>query len=356
MSTIVSGRRSHARAGTALLFSFLFATAAAPAAACDVCAVYTATEQRQGRTGPYIGVAEQLSRFTTLQRDGEEVANVADERLVSSITQVLLGYNLTPRFGLQLNLPIISRTFRRLEGDHVVHDDETGIGDLSLLGTANAFTRVGDETVFRLTLLGGLKLPSGDASRLGEELEEGHHHGSGEARPPAGVVIKHSPSEPGEPAETPGGALESGIHGHDLALGSGSVDGVIGGQLFWSWRRLYVTLGAQYAIRSEGDFDYRYANDLTWTGGPGVMALLEHGYSLGLQAVVTGETKGKDELDGVPADDTGITAVYVGPEITFTWGSSLGADLVLDVPVVQNNTALQIVADYRIRAGLTWHF
>jgi hypothetical protein len=350
MSTIVSGRRSHARAG-AWLFLLLLAPAA-PAAACDVCAVYTATEQRQGRTGPYIGVAEQLTNFTTIQRDGEEVANVADERLLSSITQVLLGYNLTPRFGLQLNLPIISRTFRRVEDGRVVHGDETGIGDLSLLGTANAFTRVGDETVFRLTLLGGLKLPSGDASRLGEELDEGHHHPSGEAR----VISKHAPSEPGEPAETPGGGLESGIHGHDLALGSGSVDGLIGGQLFWSWRRLFVTLGAQYAIRTEGDFDYRYANDLTWSGGPGVMALLEHGYSLGVQGVVTGETKGKDTLDGVPADDTGITAIYVGPEITFTWGSSLGADLVLDVPVVQNNTALQIVADYRVRVGFTWHF
>src|SRR4029453_13326937 len=217
-----------------------------------------------GRTGPYIGVAEQLTRFTTLQRDGEEVANVAGERLFSSITQALRGHNRPPRFGPQRNLPIISRTFRRLEDGVIVHDDETGFGDLSLLGTANAFTRVGEETVFRLTLLGGLKLPSGDSSRLGEELDEGHHHASGEARAPAGVVIKHGPSEPGEPAETPGGAIESGIHGHDLALGSGSVDGLIGGEVFWSWRRLFVTLGAQYAIRTEGDFDYRYANDLTW--------------------------------------------------------------------------------------------
>jgi hypothetical protein len=353
MSTIVSGRRSHGCA-TAMLCIALSVTAT-PVAACDVCAVYTATEQRHGRTGPYIGVAEQLTRFTTLQRDGDEVTNVADERLLSSITQVVLGYNLTPRFGLQLNLPIISRTFRRLEDGRIAHDDETGVGDLSLLGTVNAFTRVGEQSVFRLTLLGGLKLPSGDSSRLREELDEGHPHASGDARAAAGIVTNHVPSEPGEPAETPGG-LESGIHGHDLALGSGSVDGLIGGQLFWSWRRLFVTLGAQYAIRTEGDFGYEYANDLTWSGGPGVMALLEHGYSLGLQAVVTGETKGKDTLDGVRADDTGITALYAGPEISFTWGSSLGADLGLDVPVVQNNTALQMVADYRVRAGLTWHF
>jgi len=338
-----------------MLFTALLATDV-PAAACDVCAVYTATEQRQARTGPYVGVAEQLTRFTTLQRDGDEVPNGADERLSSSITQVLLGYNLTPRFGLQLNVPIISRTFRRLEDGRIAHDDESGIGDLSLIGTVNAFTHVTEQSVFRLTLLGGLKLPSGDSGRLREERAEGHHHDHGGERAPAGIVTNHVPSEPGEPAETPGDELESGIHGHDLALGSGSVDGIIGGQLFWSWRRLFVTTGAQYALRTEGDFGYEYANDLTWSCGPGVMALLEHDYTLALQAVVTGETKGKDTLDGVRADDTGITALYAGPEITFTWGSWLGADLVLDVPVVQNNTALQIVADYRVRAGITWHF
>jgi hypothetical protein len=352
MSTTAPSRRSHVHA-TAVLTGLL--ATAAPASACDVCAVYTATEQREARTGLHLGVAEQFTRFTTLQRNGDEIPNVAGERLTSAITQILIGYNPTPRFGVQLNLPIISRTFRRLEAGRIVHDDETGIGDLSLVGTVNAFTDVREHGVFRLTLLGGLKLPSGDSSRIAEELAEGHQHGAAE-RASAAVVTNHAGNHPEAPAATPFGGTESGIHGHDIALGSGSVDGIIGGQLFWSWRRLFLTTGAQYTIRTEGDFGYQYANDLTWSAGPGVMALLEHGYTLGLQAVLTGETKGKDTLDGVAAGDTGITALYAGPEITFTWGSSLGADLVLDVPVVQHNTALQIVADYRLRAGITWHF
>jgi hypothetical protein len=353
MSTTVPLRRSHARA-TAMLITGLLATAL-PASACDVCAVYTATEQREARTGFHLGVAEQITRFTTLESNGDEVPNVAHERLTSAITQILIGYNPTPRFGLQLNLPIISRTFRRVEDGHIAHGDETGIGDLSLIGTVNAFTHVQENSVFRLTLLGGLKLPSGDSSRIAEELAEGHDRGAAE-RVTSAVVTNHAGHHPEAPAEAPFAGIESSIHGHDIALGSGSVDGIIGGQLFWSWRRLFVTTGAQYTIRTEGDFAYQYANDLTWSGGPGVMALLEHEYTLGLQASLTGETKGKDTLDGVRADDTGITALYAGPEISFTWGSSLGADLVLDVPVVQHNTALQLVPDYRLRAGITWHF
>jgi hypothetical protein len=34
----------------------------------------------------------------------------------------------------------------------------------------------------------------------------------------------------------------------------------------------------------------------------------------------------------------------------------LGANLGIDVSVIQNNSALQIVPDYRFRGGVTWRF
>lgn len=346
-----------ARRGGVTVFALVAAVLVAPAraAACDVCAVYTATEMRESRTGFRVGAAEQLTRFTTLQEDGEEIPNPAGERLTSSTTQVLLGYQLTPRFGLQLNLPLVSRTFRRLQEGRIVHGDETGVGDLSLLALGRPFGYVTERSVFELSLLGGLKLPSGDSSRLAEELAEGHHHGA------AAALAGHAPeplhAAPSD-ASSPGGGDEpqSGIHGHDLALGSGSVDGIVGGSLFWSWQQLFVTAAGQYAIRTVGDFDYCYANDLVWQIGPGVYPLLGHRGTLGVQALFSGETKGKDRLDGVRLDDTGITALYLGPALSFTWGTSLGADVAADLPVRQANTALQIVADFRIRGGFTWRF
>src|SRR5262249_23709204 len=155
--------------------------------------------------------------------------------------------------------------------------DETGFGDLALLGHFLAYSAVTERSVFNLTLLGGLKMPTGNPDRLGEELEE-DHHGSGAARFRARHVIGEDPADPDAPTEP-----ESGIHGHDLALGSGSWDGIVGGQLFWSWQRLFVTAASQYAIRTEGSFEYRFANDLSWTGGPGIYALLAHDYTLAVQ-------------------------------------------------------------------------
>jgi hypothetical protein len=287
------------------------------------------------------------------------VPNPDRERLDSSITQVLLGYTFGPRVGVQLNLPLVTRQFRRREATGVVEGDETGVGDLTLLAHLLVASTVTERSVFRFSVLGGLELPSGSTDRLAEELEEGHAHATfqgGGARATARALGQHGGDEPDDSGGSAEGHQGSGIHGHDLALGSGSVDGIFGGQLFWSWRRLFVTTGAQYALRTEGDFRYRYADEISWSGGPGVFALLEHDHTLGIQAVVSGETKGKDSLRGVPADDTGVTAVYAGPGVHFTWGSSLAADVAADLPVVQHNTALQIVPDFRIRGGVTWRF
>ena len=347
------------RAAGVMLFLWLVGTPLPirSAAACDICAVYTATEMGESRTGFRLGLAEQYTNFDTIKRDGHEIDNVANERVNSAITQVLLGYGITPRFGLQLTLPIISRQFRRLHDGRIEHGDESGVGDLSLIGNLLAYSDVTADTVFRFSVLGGLKLPTGDSARLVEELEEeGHGEAALRTASVRGIRPRHAAAPTAGDGVGGEAALVSGVHGHDLALGSGSVDGIIGASAFWSWKRIFVTAATQFAIRGEGDFDYQFAHDLTWVGGPGVFALLTHGYTLGVQAVLSGETKGLDEQRGKRLDDTGITALYAGPGFGFTWGTSLAADLTLDLPAVQNNTSVQIVPDYRIRGGVTWRF
>jgi hypothetical protein len=356
-------RRVRLRMAAVLTFAAV-ACAGWPVYACDLCAIYTATEVMQSRTGFRLGVGEQFTRFGTLQQSGKEVPNPNDEYLDSSITQVLLGYRVTPRFGLQLNIPIIGRSYRRLESTGVVEGTVTGFGDLSLIGDFNAFRWMNLNSVARFSVFGGLKLPSGDPSFLAEELAEEPSaavgvqgeadHGEAPAGSGFGPAFHATGSEGDE-------GVESGIHGHDLALGSGSVDGIIGARGFWSWRRLFATANVQYLLRTEGAFSYQFANDLLWSGGPGAFLFLGHGlwgrdYSLGAQALLTGETKGNDEQQGQKATDTAITALYAGPAFTFTWGASLTAEIAADLPAIENNSDLQTVPDYRLRGGLAWRF
>jgi len=299
------------------------------AAACDLCAIYTAAGARgEGRTGFGAGLAGQFTRFGTLQLDGSEVPNPTDQYLDSSITQAFVSYGFNDRIAVQLNVPYIHRSFQRPEGFATDKGTEAGTGDVSLLGRFQLWRKDTQDFAFNSHLLGGLKFPTGSSIRLKEELHE---------------------------SEVPG-APESGIHGHDLTLGSGSTDAVVGAEADFRYRRCFATASVQYAIRSEGDYDYRFANDLSWEAGPGIYLLLGHAYTVALQCMLTGEHKGTDTFQGNPAADTGLTSVYLGPRLTATWQDRLSAEIGADFPVTIRNTALQAVPDYRLRAALTWHF
>src|SRR6266404_1317869 len=308
-----------------LIPAVLAAVCAQPVSACDLCAIYAASQARGeiGR-GAFAGVAEQFTHFGTVQVDGHEVSNPSGQYLDISISQVFAGYNLNERFGLQFNLPVIYRSFKLPDGEGgIERGTESGIGDVSLLGTFVPYRKLTENFTFNWSVLGGVKFPTGNSDRISEELHE---------------------------VENPVGP-PSGIHGHDLTLGTGSYDGIVGTGIYTRWKRAFLTANTQYTIRSKGDFDYRFANDLTWFGGPGYYLALTHNYTLALQAIVSGEHKGTDTFQGETAEDTGVTSVYLGPQLSFTWRSSLSAQIGADLPISINNTALQVVPNYRIRAG-----
>lgn len=307
----------------------LTAAAVAPSLfACDLCSVYAAGEARgQLGRGVFAGIAEQFTHFGTLQEDGRKIPNEHNEVLDSSITQILAGYNFSDRFGIQLNVPLIHRSFRREHEDAIDRGTESGVGDTLLLAHFQPYSHDRVNLTVAWSILGGIKFPTGSSSRLEEETHEEE-----------------------------GGEHVSGIHGHDLTLGSGSWDGLIGTSFYLRWKRAFFFAETQYAIRSEGDFGYQFANDLTWSAGPGVLLALEENFTVSLQANVSGETKGRDEFRGETAEDTGVTSVFVGPGLVVTWREKLSGEVGVDLPVLVDNTAVQIVPDYRVRAAFIFHF
>lgn len=334
--------------------------------ACDVCAVYTATEMQENRSGFRIGVAQQYSRFTTRIPDATGESEDEGEYLKGSTTQVLLGWDPRTLFGFQLNLPIITRAYRRIEdgvlvGDRIqdgvlVRGSETGIGDVSLVGILRPWSWTNERSVVRFSLLAGLKLPTGDSSRLREEEEN-------RARSQGGGTAARAATQAGRwrvaqadhiPAGSP-----SGINGHDLALGSGSWDGVFGLSAYGSFDRLFLTTNAQYSLRSEGQFGYQYGNEVNWFVTLGGYVLLRHDATLALQLVTSGSYQRPDTLDGTSTaaegeDDVSRLWVFVGPGMSFTWGTSLAAEIAGDIPVEHRD--LGLIPEYRIRGGLTYRF
>lgn len=328
---------------------------ASPALGCDICAVYTGFEVQRTEVGFRLGLAEQFTHFGTLQNYGVAVPNPNDEHMNSSITQFLFGYQFLPWLGVQLVVPVISRSFRRATNAGIDSGDVSGFGDLSIFANVLAYNYVGEETVVLVSAFAGLQLPSGDSSLLAEEVPV-----------PTPTPCHGRECFPSDVFQTRrgvftgkhigGNSVPSGIHGHDLALGSGAVDGLLGAHGFASWKRYYGELGLQYSINGTGSFDYKYANQLIVQGGPGYFVLSDDNYTLGFEAVLTMETKGNDTVAGFTTDDTGYTGLYVGPSLHFTWSSRLSADIIGDLPAIANNSGLQIVPDYRVRLGATWRF
>jgi hypothetical protein len=314
----------------------------AAASGCDLCAVYSATRAQGFAPAPWtISVATQYTHFGTLRLEGGEVANVADQRIDSTISQFVVARGFGERFSLQAGVPVIKRTFRRPEAGGIQTGREHGVGDLTLLARYELLRRDRPRGTVRWELQAGVKLPTGNTRRLVEELDEpgGDRHplAGGFSLPPADQAV-------------------SGVHGHDLALGSGSVDAVLGSQLYVRSGRGLATALVQWADRHRGDFHYRYANDLTWEVAPGYYVLLGHPHTLALHLVVAGERKALDDLAGEPAADTGLSSVYLGPRLTYTHGEQLAASVGAEVPRRMRTTALQLTADYRVRGSFSWSF
>ena len=269
---------------------------------------------------------------------GTEVPNPTGQYENSSITQLVSGYQITSRFALQINVPLIYREFKRPEGFEIQQGTVSGLGDMSLLlktvffhyasPAERSFDVSGKNPVATVhesdftvsaVLLTGIKFPTGDSSRLEEEFHE---------------------------VEVPG-APESAIHGHDLTLGTGSYDGIFGEQTSLRYKNMFLETNVQFAARTEGTHDYRFADDLVWSGGPGYYLVRNADTILGLQFVASGEYKGRDRFRGQPAVDTGISSVFLGPRVVASRGR-LSAEVAAELPVFIHNTALQAVPDYRL--------
>jgi hypothetical protein len=316
---------SGAAAALPVVISIILTASPQALTACDLCSTPTAPD---AGTGLSVGISEQYTHFGTLRENGHAVSDDVGQRMDSSVTQIVAGYRFGERGSAQIVVPYIHRSFRRAEGFSVDEGSEQGLGDVTVLGTYRVLRIDGDDLVLRIDDIGGIKVPTGRSGRLAEEADE--------------VVVP--------------GAPESGVHGHDLALGSGSWDVVIGEDVFARRHRAFIGIHAQYTIRTRGSHGYRYADDLTWNVTPGVDVWRSGPSRLGLAANLCGEAKDKDVAHGEVAQDTGMVAVYLGPAMTFAWRRRFLAEAGVDLPLVQNDTALQLVPDYRLHGGALWTF
>jgi hypothetical protein len=133
----------------------------------------------------------------------------------------------------------------------------------------------------------------------------------------------------------------SGINGHDLALGSGSIDGVVAAASS-ELEALFTTVVGAARDPHEGAYRYQYGDETNWFVGVGGYVLLDHDYTLTLQTVTSGKYLGDGHARRDQHAATRIGDVDVGrssaPGMTRHWGTSF----------------LRARGDLPVRAGGRW--
>lgn len=311
--------------------------------ACDLCAVYNADAAGAGAvSGLSLGLAEQFIPYGTVQLNGRELPHsILDEAFVdSSTTHFVPAWNFSERFGLSLNVPYVHKQFKRFQraptGIFSESGTESGLGDVSLIARLTVFRAMTTNGSVFVNFLGGLKCPTGDSDRVAEEVSAtreldviygvGHQHAFG------------------------------GVHLRDIAIGSGSWDGVFGITLNSRWKRLLCNAQFQYYLRTPGRADYEYGDEWMLSAGPGFFLRLDDGFTLSLQAIATYDHMQQDVILGRKNRNTGMTATYLGPQLNLTLGRSFSANAGVDLPLEIDNEGLQNVPDWRLHGGLGWKF
>ncbi len=324
-----------------LLLSFI--GCAATVSACDLCAVYNKeTVPGESTSGFSFGIAQQFIPYRTVQLNDQKLPpSVLDDLFVdSSMTHLVPTWNFTDRFGVSANLPIVHKHFKRLQltsaGIASESGTEAGIGDLALIGRATVLKVNDGKGSFSLNLLAGVKFPTGDADRVEEEVRvtreldliygTGHQHAI------------------------------SGVHLRDLALGSGSFDGVFGVTANARMDQFFFNVQFQYYLRTPGEAGYEYGDEWMVSGGPGVFLISKKPLSLGLQFVAVYDVMFSDRVLGRVNRNTGMDAAYVGPQFNLAMGRQFSANAGIDLPLQIRNNGLQNVPDYRLHVGINFSF
>ena len=114
--------------------------AATSLSACELCAIYRAADARGDYgSGFTFTTSAQFIPLRTEQFNGTSVVRPQPDYLDRWMFHFVGGWNISERWGVSMNLPVVQQTYRRVALDdlsrpHPLRGEDTGLGDLSVIG------------------------------------------------------------------------------------------------------------------------------------------------------------------------------------------------------------------------------
>ncbi|MCI5064863.1 transporter [bacterium] len=307
---------------------------------CDYCSIYSATGLHGFESESLaVSLSHQYTDYTRTESGanaGTGFLPTRDAEILQSFQTTTLTalYDVNERIGVQLLLPFSHRRFETIDNFVAESGSDTGIGDIAVKFRYAPIVIRDPHEIIYLSLIGGVKLPTGDSDPLRRN----------ENSPRSSGVLRH---------HTSGG---TGVQGRNFALGSGSTDLLFGFSGYYQRDSFFAIAGAQYGLRTEGTADFEFGDDITWNIGPGYYLSLEEESSWGVRLALSGEYKPEDSQRGRDLEGTEIFNVYLGPELLFTANNRWTAELGCDLPIHTEEEDAFAEADFRLRLSIGYRF
>lgn len=267
-----------------------------------------------------------FDKFSDTQLENFAAAGIDDVHSADSLTNtsLSLAYGVSNDFTVSARIGYVERQNIR-EGELEMgvpeahnHGDSSGVGDLVVLGQYRFLER----KMVDVSLLGGIKAPTGKTNNKdgGEKLEIEFQPGTGSWDYLFGASASVNMSR-------------TSLHGNMLynLTTEGDQDTEIGNAFFYNLGITYTFLSAE---RHAGD-DHTHSH-IKWD------AILE----------LNGESRDKDEINGLSEDNSGGDMVFLSPGMRLTSDGNWSLFLNVGFPVHENLNGVQTDVDYRVVGGI----
>src|SRR3972149_10978901 len=301
--------------------------------ACDFCILSQGISPLDTFKGSGIRVSERYTLLNSVYKGTEEITNPgAKEEYWTTeitgfygITEDLMLLGVVPYKQTKLNGHLHVHADGEVEVHSDMKGDQSGLGDVMLLGRYNFFKTHTIDTTTTVAGLLGIKFPTGKTdgkTKDGMEYLDSH-----------------------------------------LQLGTGSTDYLIGLSASHAIQKFSLSANLLGIITTEGkagDTRHQFGNSLNYD----ITAKYRiHPYELAPTAAqlfvaigVNGETREREKENGAEVINSGGSTIYASPAIQLTLPPHWVAEIQYQHPIYHNLYGTQLAEDYRFVGGVTYLF
>lgn len=282
----------------------------------------------------HLGLQLQYDYRHTMLTGSADTPNAADEKVATTLVNLYYSQRLIEGTTLDVYLPFESKAYTARPNYTYDSGRDSGLGDMSLVATQQLFHGVAERRLVDWRVRAGVILPTGDASQLDNY--------------PDGLVKPGDSDGPVYPT--------SGIYPYDRALGSGSVDWVIGSSYVARYEDFFGVIDGQYIGRTTGENDFTRGNTVTLHVKPGYIFSYAQGNEFSVMLDAAYRYDAQSEYAGVTVDNSGQTEFLIGPQVMANFRGRISATVGVNLPIYQTTEGTQLASDYQILASVMTGF